>query len=202
MVFSLCSLKFFGPFNKRKKLSFFFFNLRMISFFCMEICSQGIKSNMQCFETRPGPEGRPGTRPTRGWNQAGLMKKLHKPWPGVTRRVDPVTRQNPVKNPVATHWLLFLFLFFFTKTTSFWIFFKIEIDPADPVKTRWLDQNLEPGPWIGLATGPGLKTLLIWEIGLKLWLPRNMVYSCPINFTWRTILSFDLILDIMGFFWM
>jgi hypothetical protein len=68
----------------------------------------------------------------------------------------------------------------------FWIFFKIEIDSADPVKIRWPGQNPEPGPW----TEPGLKTLLIWEIGLKLWLPR------------RTILSFDLILDIMGFFLM
>jgi hypothetical protein len=46
--------------------------------------------------------------------------------------------------------------FFFTKTTPFWIFLKIEIDPADPVKTQWPGQNPEPGP----ATGPGLKTLL------------------------------------------
>jgi hypothetical protein len=46
MVISLCSLKFFGPFNKQKEIVFFF-NLRMISFFCMEICSQGIKSNMR-----------------------------------------------------------------------------------------------------------------------------------------------------------
>jgi len=29
----------------------------------------------QCFETRPSPAGRPGTRPTWGWNRTGLMKK-------------------------------------------------------------------------------------------------------------------------------
>jgi len=27
------------------------------------------------FEARPGPAGRPGTRPTRGWNWDGLKKK-------------------------------------------------------------------------------------------------------------------------------
>jgi len=155
----------------------------MISFFCMEICSQGIKSNMQCFETRSGPAGWPGTRSTRGWNRAGLMKKLHKPWPGWP---GGLTRW-PGKTRSKTQLQLVDFcFFFFTKTMPFWIFFKIEIDSADPVKTRWPGQNPEPGPW----TEPGLKTLLIWEIGLKLWLPR------------RTILSFDLILDIMGFFLM
>ena len=30
-----------------------------------------------------------------------------------------------------------------------------------PVKTRWPDQNPEPGSWIGLATGPDLKTMFI-----------------------------------------
>ena len=62
------------------------------------------------FETRPGPAGRPGTWQTHGWNRAGLKKKLGKEKPDVTWRVDPV------KNPVATCWLLF----FFTKTISFW----------------------------------------------------------------------------------
>jgi hypothetical protein len=37
------------------------------------------------FETRPGPAGRPWTRPIRGRNRAGLMKKRGKEKPGVTR---------------------------------------------------------------------------------------------------------------------
>jgi hypothetical protein len=53
MVISLCSLKFFGPFNQQKEIVFFFFNLRMISFFCMEICSQGIKIELENIKTEP-----------------------------------------------------------------------------------------------------------------------------------------------------
>jgi len=48
---------------------------------------------------KPGPAGRPGTRPARGWNRTGLMKKLHKPWPGVTRltgKTRSKTRLQPV----------------------------------------------------------------------------------------------------------
>jgi hypothetical protein len=44
---------------------------------------------------KPGPAGRPGTRPIRSWNWAGLKKKRGKKKPGVTRltqRVDPETR--------------------------------------------------------------------------------------------------------------
>jgi hypothetical protein len=66
------------------------------------------------FETRPGLAGRPGTRPTRGWNRAGLKKKQGKKKSGVTRRIDlatRLTRQDLVANP-----LIFVF---FTKTTSF-----------------------------------------------------------------------------------
>jgi hypothetical protein len=38
------------------------------------------------------------------------------------------------------------FVFFFkTKMMPFWIFFKIEIDPANPVKIQWPDQNPELG---------------------------------------------------------
>jgi len=122
----------------------------------------------------PGP-GRPGAGTGPGWWKNCIS---HDPadlagWPG-----DPAKPGQKLSCNSLT------FVFFFTKTMPFWIFFKIGIDSADPVKTRWPGQNPEPGPW----TEPGLKTLLIWEIGLKLWLPR------------RTILSFDLILDIMGFF--
>ena len=34
---------------------------------------------------KPGLAGRPGTRPTRGWNRAGLKKKQGKKKPGVTQ---------------------------------------------------------------------------------------------------------------------
>jgi hypothetical protein len=34
---------------------------------------------------KPGPAGRPGTWPTRGWNRAGLKKKRGKKKPGVTQ---------------------------------------------------------------------------------------------------------------------
>ena len=46
------------------------------------------------FEIRPDGS-------TRDWNRAGLMKKLEKSWPGVTQPTR-LTRQNPVKNSVAT----------------------------------------------------------------------------------------------------
>jgi hypothetical protein len=95
------------------------------------------------FETQFGPASRPGTRPTRGWNWAGLkknMKRKNSLWLG------GLTRQDTVKNPVATRWL-----FFFTKTTSFW--FKKKIWPGRP------GQNPEPRSWIG----PGLKTMF-WII--------------------------------------
>jgi hypothetical protein len=36
---------------------------------------------------------------TRGWNQAELMKKQGKKKPSVTLLI----RQNPIKNPAATH---------------------------------------------------------------------------------------------------
>jgi hypothetical protein len=37
------------------------------------------------FKAWPGLVGRPGTRPTRGWNRAWLKKKQGKEKPGVTR---------------------------------------------------------------------------------------------------------------------
>ena len=103
--------------------SFFFFFTRAID---------------HSFETRPGPAGRPGTRLTRGRNRAGLTKKRGKEKPGVTRRVDPVTRQDPVTNPLT-------FVFFFTKTTSFWFIFFKELTRPNPVTrpkpgTRALDR--------------------------------------------------------------
>ena len=88
------------------------------------------------FETRPGPVGRPGTRPTRGWNRAGLKKKWGKKKPGVTR--------------LQTHWLLFIFVFFLLKRHGFDFFKKKLTWP-----TLWLDQNSESRS----GTGPGLKTM-------------------------------------------
>jgi hypothetical protein len=46
---------------------------------------------------KPGP----ARRSIRGWNRAGLIKKLEKSCPGVTQPTR-LTRQNPVKNSVAT----------------------------------------------------------------------------------------------------
>jgi hypothetical protein len=107
---------------------------------------------LHSFETRPGPVGRPGTRPTRGRNRAGLMKKQGKEkpgWPGGSTRL---TRQDPVTNPLT----FVFFLFFLLKRRRFDFFFKNW--PGRPGQTRWPGQNPEPGPW----TGPGLKTLIRW----------------------------------------
>jgi len=81
------------------------------------------------FETRHGPAGRHRTRPTRGWNRVGLKKKQGKKnpvWPGKTWLK---TRLQPVN-------------FFFTKTMSFWFFYKKNWpgQPGDPVKTRALNR--------------------------------------------------------------
>ena len=46
----------------------------------------------QCFKTRPGPAGQPGTRPTRACGRAGSKQKKAGNWLGKirsTRRVDP-----------------------------------------------------------------------------------------------------------------
>jgi len=59
-------------------------------------------------------------------------------------RCDPVDPENWTGDPAKPgqkpdcNPLTFVF---FTKTTPFWNFFKIEIDPANPVKTRWTGQN-------------------------------------------------------------
>jgi len=66
---------------------------------------------LHSFKVRSGPAGRPRTWSTRDWNRDEL-KKIEKVMTRLTWRVDPV------KNPVATRWLVF----FFTKTTSFWFF--------------------------------------------------------------------------------
>jgi len=88
---------------------------------------------------KPDLAGRPGTRPTRGWNRAGLKKKRGKKKLGVTR----LTRQNPLTC-------------FFTKTTSFW--FKKKNwpgRPRDPVKTR--NPDLKPGRVLKLCLEVFLK---------------------------------------------
>jgi hypothetical protein len=64
-----------------------------------------------------------------------------------TRQVDLVTQLQPVD------------FCFFSKTTPFWIFLKIEIDPANLIKTRWLDQNLKSESWTWPATRPDLKIM-------------------------------------------
>ena len=88
--------------------------------------------------------GRPGARTGPSWWKNRIS---HDPvWPGRPGKTRLKTRLQHVD-----------FCFFYIKMTPFWIFLKIEIDPDDPVKTWWPDQNPEPGPW----TGPGLKTLLM-----------------------------------------
>ena len=57
-----------------------------------------------------------------GWVDEKNRKSHDLVWLG--RPDDPVDPVKPGSNPL---------IFFFTKTTPFWIFFKIEIDPADPV---------------------------------------------------------------------
>jgi hypothetical protein len=94
----------------------------------------------------PAPTGRPG-RPVAGTGPGWRKnKKSHDSIDLATR----LTRQNPVATRC-------LFFFFFTKTTLFWFFLKIEIDLADLVTrsklgTRALDRaNYQPG----------LKTIII-----------------------------------------
>jgi len=99
-----------------------------------------------------GP-GRSGAGTGPGWWKNSISHDSV--WPG------RLTRQNLVKNRVASRWLLFCF---FTKITPFWIFFKIEIEPSDSVKTRW------PGS----VTRPGLKTLIKSEI--RGW---NLIFFFP-----------------------
>jgi hypothetical protein len=49
--------------------------------------------------------GQSGIWPIQSWNQVGLKKKHEKEKPGVAQLI----RQDPVKNPVATHSLLFFY---------------------------------------------------------------------------------------------
>jgi hypothetical protein len=114
-----------------------------------------IISSLKSIVLKPGPARRvdPGPRPTR----AGLMKKRGKEKPGVTRltrRVDPVTRQDPVKTRWQTRWLLFFFLL---KRHRFDFFFKKKIDPADPVKPGDPAKTRNPGLGPGRPPGRVLK---------------------------------------------
>jgi len=91
---------------------------------------------------KPSLASRPRTRTRPGWWK---NRKSHDSvWLG---RPGGLTRQNPV----TTRWLLFCF---FTKTTPFWIFLKIEIDPVTRSKpgTRTLDRtgfkNYDPRSWV------------------------------------------------------
>jgi len=94
---------------------------------------------------KPGPARRVDTR---GRNRAGLTKKQGKEKPGVTRRVDPVTRQDPVTNP-----LTFVFFCFFLLKRRRFNFFFLRIDPADPVKPG--DPAKIRNPSLGPGRPPG-----------------------------------------------
>jgi len=124
------------------------------------------------FKTWPGPAGRSGTQPTRGWNRAGLKKKQEKEknpvwtgWPG------QLTRQDPVKNPVA----IVEFCFFFFLKRHHIDFLKKQIDPDDPVTrsklgTRVLDQT---GHWAG-SKNYVLNAWLVAYVGLWSVLENNL----------------------------
>jgi len=91
---------------------------------------------------KPGPArrvnlrpGRPGAGTGPGWrNNRGRKNPVWPSWP-----------DNPIKNPVKT-----IDFCFFTKTTSFWFFFKKNWP-------GWPGRNPEPGLW----TRPGLKAMVI-----------------------------------------
>ena len=95
------------------------------------------------FETRPG-----GSTRGRNGNQAGLTKKQGKGKPGVTRRVDLVTRltrSRPGDKPID---FCFFFVFFFLLKRRRFDFF-LRIDPADPVKPG------DPAKTWNPSLGPG-----------------------------------------------
>jgi hypothetical protein len=76
----------------------------------------------QCFKTRPGPAGQPGTRPTRACGLAGSKQKTgwELAWP------DPVDQEGwpgtrPARpNPAETR--VYFFYILMHETTSFWPF--------------------------------------------------------------------------------
>jgi hypothetical protein len=94
---------------------------------------------------KPGLAGRPGTRPTRGWNRAELKKKQGKKKPGVTQ----LTRRPGW--PGKTRWLVFLL-----KRRRFDLKKKNWPGrPRDPVKTR--NPDLRPGRVLKLCLEVFLK---------------------------------------------
>jgi len=74
-----------------------------------------------------------------------------------------MTRQDPVKNLVATRWIFF----FFTKTMSFWFFKKI--DPGDPVKIR----------------NPDLGPDRIWKLCCYCWTEKIKGAEFEISLNWN-----------------
>jgi hypothetical protein len=99
----------------------------LLFFYFIYLFFKGKVTLEHSLETRPGGSTRYPTNP--GLEPGRVEEKIR----------EGKTWRGPVKNLVATRWLLF---FFFTKTTSFW--FK-KIDPDDPVtgskpEIRTLDQ--------------------------------------------------------------
>jgi hypothetical protein len=71
-------------------------------------CINLFRGNNHSFETRTGPAGWPGTRPTRAWDRSGSKKKLVWKlawWNPVDPAGQPRTRSTRV-NPAET-WLIF-----------------------------------------------------------------------------------------------
>ena len=124
------------------------------------------------FETRPGPRVDPGPEAETGpgWRKNGRRKNPMWPdWPG------GLTWQDPVANPLT---FVFFCFFFLLKQRHFDLKKKKLTRP-----TWWPDQNLEPGPWTGPATRPGLKTMTI--ILSNIFLKTNINVKPPAN-AWKS----------------
>jgi hypothetical protein len=122
----------------------------------------------------------------------------------VTRRVDP---KNPVKNPLT---------FFFTKTTSFWFFKKIEIDLGNLVtrsksETRTLNRIRFKNYTFKYVWISALHVLQQWIEGLKIigtmWKDKGLIvflvsiisilsHFSPFTFLCPNVVFYSLILPL------
>jgi len=69
--------------------------------------------SFQCFKTRTGPAGRPGTRPTRAWDRSGWRQKPARElarWNPVDPAGRPGTRATRV-NPAETRRVFFIYIY-------------------------------------------------------------------------------------------
>jgi hypothetical protein len=86
-------------------LKIFFLKKNRISLVKASVPPIIVDITLHSFKTRLSLTGQSGIWPIQSWNQVGLKKKHEKEKPGVAQLI----RQDPVKNPVATHRLLFFY---------------------------------------------------------------------------------------------